>query len=39
MKKDNTAKSSPSTPGWEELEAFVRGKVQEFVQGILNHRA
>jgi len=35
MKKDNTAKSSPSTPGWEELEAFVRGKVQEFVQGIL----
>ena len=35
MKKDNTAKSSPSTPGWEELEAFVRGRVQEFVQGIL----
>jgi transposase-like protein len=35
MKKDTTAKRPESRPSWDELEMFARGKVQEFIQTLL----
>jgi transposase-like protein len=35
MRKKSTEKRTTSRPGWEDLEAFVRSKVQGFVQTIL----